>query len=160
MPAILERAFGAVTPADEPVSVSRIVEWSIDLDTPTPVGAALQAMLILRDPASIGTVFRVHTPGQKSVEVDLLEPENPKLSPNFDLTTVQLGRPYRLLRDVESKSGTGAGASAGEIVTPIRRVHPARITGPRWIGVVARGETVAREVVIPGVDWLSEVTIY
>jgi hypothetical protein len=160
MPAILERAHGAVTRADEPERVSRIVEWSIDLDSPTPVEAALQAMVILRDPASIGTVFRVHTPEEKSVEVDLLKPENPKLSPDFDLTNVQLGRPYRLLRDVESKSGTGAGATAGEIVTPVRRVHPARITGPRWIGVVARGETVAREVVIPGREWLAAVTIY
>ena len=139
--------------------MSRIVEWSIDLSTATPVESAQDALRILHDPESIGTVFRVHTPGEKSVEVDLLDPENPKVMPDHDLTTIHLGRPYRLRRDVASKSGSGDGAFAGEIVTPIRVIVPRRITGPRWIGVVGRGETVAREVVIPALDYLMGVTI-
>jgi hypothetical protein len=51
-----------------------LVTWEIDIDAETPRAAAERALEIMRDPDSIGTVFKVEDAKQVHV-VDLLDEE-------------------------------------------------------------------------------------
>ncbi|MGI8547379.1 MAG: hypothetical protein ACR2M1_08585 [Gemmatimonadaceae bacterium] len=143
-----------------PTDVQRLVTWSIELSSESPEDAAAQALGIHRDPESIATVFTVLNPDGSSVAIDVENPNEPIVIERFaHPATVQVGKPYRLSHDLPGQSVTDSVVPAGEIVTPIQVVG-SRDPSPRWIGVVASGVTVARKVIIPGREWLSEVTIY
>ena len=48
-----------------------IVNWSMPIDANSAINAAIQALEIHRDPASLATVFRVEEPDGSSVLVDV-----------------------------------------------------------------------------------------
>ena len=53
------------------------ITWTIDLDAPSPVEAALRALAIQRDPDSLALHFHVHDPQGGVFSVDLSHPDEP-----------------------------------------------------------------------------------
>ena len=59
--------------AEQPPASGYRVRWEIDLDAPkTPIAAAIEAQQIMRDPASIASVFAVTAPDGTTELIDLL----------------------------------------------------------------------------------------
>ena len=59
--------------AEQPPASGYRVRWEIDLEAPeTPAAAAIEAQQIMRDPASIASVFAVTAPDGTTELVDLL----------------------------------------------------------------------------------------
>lgn len=64
-----------------PARAARTAVWTIDLDSDDATDAAVQALEIMRDPASVATVFRIYEPDGRSVLIDVEDPESPRIVP-------------------------------------------------------------------------------
>jgi hypothetical protein len=137
-------------------TAERTVIWSISLISTSPADAAIQALEAHRDPVSFATVFTVYEPDGSSMKIDVRDPDRPVTLDREPLyTSIQVGQPYRLARDLENADGNGVMARAGQLVTPIRALHCKDSPIQRWVAVVPRGSVAAEEVIIPSRAWLS-----
>ena len=138
----------------------RTVIWSIGLLSTSPADAAIQALEAQREPASYATVFTVYEPDGSSMKIDVRDIDRPVTLDREPLyTSIQVGQPYRLARDLENADGNGIVARAGQLVTPVRAIHGKDSPVQRWVAVVPRGTTTAQEVIIPSRAWLSAVPL-
>jgi len=62
------------------------ITWTIDLDAPSPVEAALRALAIQRDPDSLALHFHVHDPRGEVFSVDLSHPDEPLTAARESIT--------------------------------------------------------------------------
>ncbi len=138
----------------------RTVIWSIGLLSTSPADAAIQALEAHRDPDSFATVFTVYEPDGSSLKIDVRDPCQPVSLDREPLyTSIQVGQPYRLARDLQNADGKGIVAKAGQLVTPIRALHSKDSPIQRWVAVVPRGGVAAEEVIIPSRAWLSAIPL-
>ena len=76
-PGIQQQHFSASSPTVDAGVRQWVVRWSMPIEAENAVDAAVQALEIHRDPASIATIFRVRGPDGVSLLIDVRSPDDP-----------------------------------------------------------------------------------